>query len=108
MGRELFAHDLAHDFLSDRLLGQSEVGLQRIIDESLIPLSRFLGLSLEAREDCVVNVDRDARFPGCGNHRATFALGEVIHLFHNFSVLWDRPSGSKSADTYTVYVRYAY
>src|SRR3972149_8406030 len=67
MSCKLFAHDLADDLLSNWRLGQRQMGLQRIVDEGLIPLSRLLGLSLEAPENRVIKIDGDARLPGRGN-----------------------------------------
>src|SRR5437879_3629262 len=81
--RELFAHDLAHELLSYRGIHQSEMGSERVVDQGLIALSGFFGLGLEALESRVIDINRNTRFPGGGNHRATLAFGKVIYLFHN-------------------------
>ena len=41
------------------LLRQTEIGVQCIVDEGLIPLSSSLGLSLEALQDRIVEIVGD-------------------------------------------------
>src|SRR3972149_8595551 len=96
MSCKLFAHDLADELLSNWRLGQRQMGLQRIVDEGLIPLSPLLGLSLEAPENRVIKIDGDARLPGRGNHGSALALGEVIHLSHKPVAPLGRPFAQRS------------
>lgn len=79
---ELFAHDLAHELLRDWLLTVPGVGLERLVNQGLVSLSRSLRLCFEALQNRAVKVNGDARFPGGGNYGATLAFGEGIHLSH--------------------------
>ena len=95
MRRQLFAHDLAHEFLGYGLLREPEIRIPGVIDQRLLAPAGLFRPSLEALENRVVHVDGDARFPGRGNHRATLAFGEVIHLFHSISALWGQASAPR-------------
>jgi hypothetical protein len=66
VSRKLFAHDLPHDFPGYRFFAERHVELQRLIDQSLVALSGSLGLCLEALENRIIEVDRDARLPVVG------------------------------------------
>ena len=43
------------------LLGKPQIGLQCVVDQGLITLSRLLGLHLEALKDSIIEIDSDAR-----------------------------------------------
>src|SRR5213593_957279 len=68
LSRKLLAHDFAHELLSNRLVGQPEIGLQCIVDEGLVTLSCLLGLALEAPQNRVVKVDGYTCLPRRGDY----------------------------------------
>src|SRR5436305_588431 len=80
--RKFFTDNLAHHLCRQGLVRQTEIGIQRIVDESLVPLSSSLGLSLEAFQDRIIEINRNARLPSLVNHCSAFAFGEIILLLH--------------------------
>src|SRR6266436_5944445 len=62
-GRKFLAHDASDYLRSHRLTTEAQMGVQRLVDEGLVPFSSTLGQSSKLSQDGIVEKDRNSGLP---------------------------------------------
>ena len=72
MSGEFFPHNLTNEVWRQSLLRQPYVGVQSLIDERLVTLTRLLGLRFEMLNNRLVKINGDPGLAGQRNDSSTF------------------------------------
>src|ERR1700684_612072 len=88
--RQFFAHNFAHLFRCERLLRDTVMRPERIVDQRLISLSRAVSSQPKAIKHFIIQVNRNACFSLGRDNSTSFSFRKVIFLFHKICAPWPK------------------